>query len=182
MEKLSDGVKNLSKMQICYQLMYMTDGKTKAIQDVIKALKLYMRKVLTNQESLYREAEKYQIKLYEDAWKLCFDPSNGHVIEIGTILSIVYESIDPKEAAKMIGSKKMDKAVTSYYLATEEAEDELAVETRSSKFGHMIVKMYDGEKQISPFKRMMNIKKQNHVVETGENWDEFKQRKDIRNS
>ena len=163
-------------MQVCYQLLYMTDGKTKAIQDVISTLKLYMRKVLTNQEDVYREAEKYQIKLYEEAWNLCFDKNNGHVIEIGTILSIVYYSIEPKEANKMIGSKKMEKAITSYYLATEEPEDDFAVESRSVKFGNMIVEMYDGKKEKSSFAKRMSIVKADSVINTGENWDKFKEK------
>jgi len=176
---MTDQVKTLSKMMICYQMMYMSDDRTKAISAVVASLKLIFRRALTYQEKVYREAEKYQIELYDEAWNICFTKGEGQVIEIGTIVNIIYESIDPNKASKFIGAKKMEKAITSYFLANEDCKDAYEVETRSTNFAEKILELYDGKKEISKFQRMMNIKKQNHVVETGENWDEFKQTKDI---
>ena len=169
-------VKNLSKMMIVYQMLYMTEKPSGIIQAAIRSLKLSMRKVLTNQEEVYREAEKYQIKLYEDAWKLCFEPNSGYVIEIGTIAGKIYESIDKKEASKYIGSGKMDKVLTSYFIHGKDPDDAYTVESRSTMFAEKIIELYDGKKKITAFQRRMNILKGNKIIETGECWDEFKQK------
>ena len=162
---MTDKVKNYSKMMIVYQMMYMTDDRTAPIEAVIRALKLQFRKVLTYQEDVYREAEKYQIELYDKAWSLCFEKGAGQVIEIGTIASLVYESIDEKVANKMIGKKKMDKAVVSYFLSAEDPEDSLEVEQRSTMFAEKIIEMYDGKKKISPLKAKIYAMKQNMIIE-----------------
>ena len=166
---MDNKIKNLSKIMIVYQMMYMSDKCTAPVGAVIKALKLQFRKVLTNQEKLFKEAEKHQIELYDKAWNLCFEPDTGQVIDIGTICSLVYESVDTEFADKIIGKKKMEKALVSYYLAKEDPRDALEVEQRSIMFAEKIIEMFDGKKEMTSFQKRMIINKQNRIIEGKDN-------------
>ena len=162
---MDEKVKNLSKMMVVYQMLYMTTDSTRAIRSALATLKLNFRQILTHQEKLYREAEKHQIELYDKAWNLCFVKGTGQVIEIGTIAGLVYASIDEKAASKMIGKKKMDRVLVSYFLASEDPSDAYEVESRSTMFADKIIEMYDGKKAISPLKAKIYAMKQNMIIE-----------------
>ena len=170
---MTDKVKAISKMMICYQLMWMTKDRTKPIEAARSSLKVFFRKVLTNQEEVYKEAEKYQIELYDEAWNLTFKEGEGQMLEVGKIVALVYQSIDGEAADKMIGRKKMEKALTSYDLAREDEDDALIVETKTFMFAEKIIQMYDGKKELSAFERRMIIILQNRIIE-GKNNEDYK--------
>jgi len=160
-------VNNLAKLFIIYQLFYMTSDRTRVVNDVLKSLKKNLRKVLFHDESTYREAEKLQNKLYDQAWRNSFTEGTKQIIEVGTVATILFESIDTSFSSKFIGTKKMEKALDSYYFAGKSKEDAVEVESRSIMFANNIIELFDDKQELTPFQRKMIIAKQNHIIDKG---------------
>ena len=146
----------LVKIMLIYEFLYITDNKTKIAQGAVKTLRKYLSNVLTYQETLYRASESKKKDIYSKSWDTVFGAmETSRVISIGIFIQSIYESDNFKD---VIGDKKMDKVLSSFFFSNT-VNDEAIMEKNSNLLAKEVLKLLDGEKELTPFqKRMKEIK------------------------
>ena len=162
-----DKVKNLSKMMLIYQWLWMAEKKNKVVQNTIKKFKVSLSKTMSYKSKLYFEAQASQRDLYTKAWNSVFTKGQEKVISISALTQAIYETVDKEFADKMIGRRVMEKTIDSFFFADGKNYKELTdleIEASSKLLTDAVLELYDGKK-ISAFKRRMTIVKQNQIIE-----------------
>ena len=79
----------------------------------------------------------------------------SRVISIGIFIQSIYESDNFKD---VVGGKKMDKVLSSFFFSNT-VNDEATMEKNSNLLAKEVLKLLDGEKELTTFqKRMQEIK------------------------
>ena len=153
--------KDLAKMMLIYEMMYVTEKPTRLVQSVTSKIKKKLRYILTNQEAFYREAEALQKDVYDKAWAKLFKDSA--YISLGVFMNKLYMSI---EKQKLIGHAQMKKVFDAYYHSNDDKtlEEIAEMEANAHKLAKEVMKLL-GDKVESPLKRRAYTLKQNLIIE-----------------
>jgi len=156
-------VKNIAKELLVYQYIYMTNNKTKIARQARTKYRVILSKILTNQESLYKEARALQKEIYTKAWNECFEErESGYYLSLGTFMSLIWNSIEEKP---LVGRAFMDKLFMSYEHCHNDKCDDYEIESNSTMLAEACLRLIDGDKGVSPFQRRMNIIRNNRIIE-----------------
>jgi len=142
----------LVKIMLIYEFLYITDNKTKIVDKTVKQLKKYLRNILMYQEISYRASEAKKKEVHSKAWDTVFGSmETSKIISIGCFLQELYDS---DNFSNVIGKKNMDKVLTSYFFS-DKFDDELTMERNSIALATEVLKLLDGEKELTPFQIKM---------------------------
>ena len=155
MDKEKDVIK-LAKVMLLYEFLYITTNKTKIVDRTVKNLKRYLRNILMHQKALYRASEAKKEEVHSKAWNTIFGSmETSKVISLGIFIQDIYESED---MSLIVGKKTMDKVLSSYFFS-DKHDDEVTMEKNSNLLAKEVLKLLDGEKELTPFqKRMQEMK------------------------
>ena len=146
----------LVKIMLIYEFLYITDNKTKIVDKTVKNLKKYLRHTLFHQTDLYRASEAKKKEVHSKTWNTVFgNMETSKIISIGIFIQDLYES---ENMTNIIGSKTMDKVLSSYFFS-DKHDDEAVMEKNSTLLAKEILRLLDGEKELTQFqKRMQEMK------------------------
>jgi len=160
--------KNLAKILLIYNYLYMTKNRNSIVNKTLKALKRSLNVIRNSESDMFEKVRKEQICVYEQAWNNTFG-DNGKTLSLGTFIQIIYESCDKKITNKWIGQKLMEKTIDSYFFAKTIEGKEYEIENTARNLAEEVLKLL-GEPIENKLKTKFTILAQNKIVTEGYNY------------
>ena len=166
--------KQIMKLMLIYQYLYMTKQPTSIVSKAISTLKRSINKIKKYESDLFNKLHKEQMSIYKQAWQNTFG-DDGKTLSMGTFIQVLYESCDKKVFNKWIGSKVMEKVIDSYFFAKTIEGKEYETEQTARNLAEEILNLL-GEPVENKLKTKFTILAQNKIIEGVKNPYAYKEK------